>query len=114
MSSYELLELFGYRAVPDPDDVEKRLIEVDFAPEDGAVAKARRDGDWPEWVKILAELHKEDALYHAAKYRQSDKSYKATVFLSPVERRERAERELAEALEHQEAETDFYAQQGWT
>lgn len=114
MSSFKLLELFGVATVPDPEDADKRLIEVDFAPEDGAVAKARRDGDWPEETKILAEMHKELAIYHAAKYRQSDKNYKATVFLSPVERRERDEQGRTEAQEHQESEGDFYAQMGWS
>lgn len=115
MSSYELLELFGVEYVDVVEDGDTRtLIELEYAPEDGAVARAMRGGDWPEWVQILAEIHKEEAVYHAAKYSTPKKKHQATVFLSPVERRKRQEEAVADAQERQESESDFDAQMGWS
>ncbi|GJJ22280.1 hypothetical protein MTY414_59530 [Mycolicibacterium mageritense] len=115
LSSYELLELFGVAYVDVVEDGETRkLIELEHAPEDGAVAKAIRGGDWPEWVQILAELHKEESVYHAAKYSTPRKKHQATVFLSPVERRKRQEQAVADAQERQDSQSDFDAQMGWT
>lgn len=115
MSSFTLLELFGIDYVDVVEDGQTRkLVDPKFAPEQGAVAKTVRDGDWPEWVAILAEIHKEQAIFHASHYRRSDKRYKATVFQSPVERRKRHEQAVVDARDLEESEQSFYAQQGWT
>ncbi len=74
------------------------LVLLRHAPEIGPYKTALRDGDWPEFTKILAELHKETAMNRAAKYAGGKHEYQPTVFLSPVERREVAE----EAAEQEE------------
>lgn len=55
-----------------------------------------RDGDWPESTKMVAALHNEVAADRASKYAGGEHEYEHTVFLSPVERRERAEETEAE------------------
>lgn len=61
-----------------------------------AAAPFGRDGDWPEPTKIAAALHNEVAADRASKYAGGEHEYDYTVFLSPVERRNRAEESEAE------------------
>lgn len=65
MSSYELLELFGV-SVTDDAKTETRTIRIDFAPDDGELAKAMRDGERPEWQQMLAQTANETAVLRAA------------------------------------------------
>lgn len=65
MSSYELLELFGVSFHDDPV-AKVRTIRVDFAPENGELAKAMRDGERPEWQQMLAQSANETAVLRAA------------------------------------------------
>lgn len=71
MSSFKLLELFGVAIVDDPDE-ETRTIAVDFAPEDGAVAAALRDGERPEWKQALAQVANISAMFRSAKMPNAD------------------------------------------
>lgn len=52
----------------------------------GAPQPFGRDGDWPESLRILAETHKELALYRAAKYVGSPNEYVPQIFITPSER----------------------------
>lgn len=115
MSSYELLELFGVDVIdpetrtvwacvysPDAgmrilqqiavevDENPVRTIQVDFAPEDGVLASALRDGERPEWKQMLAQSANESAVLRAAQVQGADgDEYGSRLFL-PVWR----EREL--------------------
>lgn len=71
MSSFKLLELFGVTIVDDPE-AEIRTIEVDFAPEDGAVAALLRDGERPEWKQALAQVANISAMFRSAKMPNAD------------------------------------------
>lgn len=65
MSSYELLELFGVSIIDDPKR-KTRTIRVDFAPEDGALAGALRDGEIPEWQQMVRQAANTLAVLRAA------------------------------------------------
>lgn len=65
MSSYELLELFGVSVIDDPD-TRTRTIRVDFAPDDGALAKALRGGELPEWQQMIRQSANTLAVLRAA------------------------------------------------
>ena len=72
--------------------------------EDSPYPRALRDGQWPEWMQMLKELHKELALYRASWHVGKKGEYKPKVFLDPVERRERFA-ELQE-IQAEKAEVD--------
>lgn len=54
MSSYKLLELFG-ASVTEDEQTRTRTIDVEFPPEQGALARALRGGCWPIWQQMMAE-----------------------------------------------------------
>lgn len=88
----------------------KLLVLLEHAPETGPYKTALRDGNWPEWVKILANIHKELALYRAAKYVGGPNEYIPNVFLDPIERVDRfneAQQEQQE-LESSDLFSDLY------
>lgn len=105
MSSFELLELFGVSiddsvtldgktfdadtpivtsagwstaAVLEAAD-KTRTIRVDFAPEDGALADALRDGERPEWKRMLAQTANETAVLRAGQVKGAD-DYGSQIF----------------------------------
>ncbi|MGU3650692.1 hypothetical protein [Mycolicibacterium sp. A43C] len=81
--------------------------------ENGPYARALREGNWPEWMTMLKELHKELALYRASWYVGKKSEYIPKVFLDPLERLEAA----TESAEHAEfqAEVDQELEQiGWS
>ncbi|AKY02823.1 tail assembly chaperone [Mycobacterium phage Phatniss] len=111
LSSLELLDLFGVRFV---DNAEERVRElyVDFAPVNGAVARAVRGGRWSESELIAAETYNEiarfRASFHASRSRKA--AYEPFAFEDPVDRLEKA-RASVEAHELQrEVEADLF---GW-
>lgn len=55
-----------------------------------------RDGDWTELQRMVAHLTNETSANRASKYAGGENEYQYTVFMSPVERRERAEEAEAE------------------
>jgi hypothetical protein len=65
LSSFELLELFGISIVSDPK-AKVRTIRVDFAPEDGALAKELRGGELPEWQQMVRQSANTLAVLRAA------------------------------------------------
>lgn len=67
-------------------------------------ARACRQGQWPEWMVMLKELHKELALYRASWFVGKKGEYKPQVFLDPVERRERFAE--SQEIEAERAEVD--------
>ncbi|AMS02099.1 tail assembly chaperone [Mycobacterium phage Xeno] len=71
MSSYELLELFGV-TVNEDAKTETRTITVDWPPEGGAVAAVVRDGERPEWQKMLAQVANISALFRSVKLPNAD------------------------------------------
>lgn len=77
----------------------KLLVLLRHAPETGPYKTALRDGDWPDWVQMLKEIHKELALDRASKYVGTPHEYTPMVFMSKPERLSRS----AEV----EAEEDF-------
>lgn len=111
MSSFELLELFGVRF---EDDLETRTrsIFVEFAPDEGALAKALRNGGWSEDQQIRAETFNEiarlRASFHASKGREY--AYEPFVFEDPAVREQKAQ-EADEARKLQlEVEAELF---GW-
>lgn len=55
-----------------------------------------RDGDWTELQRMVAHLTNETSANRASKYAGGEHEYEYTVFVSPVERRERAAETAAE------------------
>lgn len=98
MSSYKLLEMFGARIVDDPA-AKARIIHMDFAPEDGAVAKAMRDGEGTELVQATRQIANETAVLRAAYVPNADASQYGSGFFLPlaIARQNRAERERVQA-----------------
>lgn len=87
----------------------RRLLALLANPksDNGPYMRALRDGNWPEWMTMLKELHKELALYRASWYVGKKGEYTPKVFLDPVERVEKA-KEAAELAEFQaEADEDL-------
>lgn len=72
------------------------LVLCRHAPEEGPYKTALRNGDYPEWVQMLKEIHKEVALNRASKYVGGEHEYIPKVFLSMPERIEHFELEAAE------------------
>ena len=87
----------------------KLLVLLRHAPESGPYKTALRDGNWPEWAKILAETHRELALYRAGKYAGGKHEYTPKVFLDPVERVERFNETREQEEFESEARDDFFS-----
>ena len=87
MSSFELLELFGVSFEDDPK-ARTRSFRVDFAPEDGALAKAMRGGR-----RSRAEIVRDETFNEVARLRASyhavnggsGHSYEPFAFEDPVD-----------------------------
>lgn len=110
MSSYELLELFGVSFVDD-EESRTRSIKVDFAPEDGAVAKALRGGAWSEAELIRAETFNEIARLRASFHSVNGgkkHSYTPFAFEDPTVRGSKAESAEANAKLQAEVEADLF------
>ncbi|WP_329781992.1 hypothetical protein [[Mycobacterium] crassicus] len=63
---------------------------------DGPYATALLDGEFPLWMRMLKEIHKEVTLYRASKYVGTDYEYEPEIFVSAAERAEQAAQEEAE------------------
>lgn len=98
MSSYKLLEMFGARIVDNPA-TKVRTIHMDFAPEDGAVAKAMRDGEGTEMTQAVRQIANEAAVLRAAYVPNADASQYGSGFFLPqaIARQHQAERERMRA-----------------
>ncbi|SRX93559.1 hypothetical protein MSP7336_01798 [Mycobacterium shimoidei] len=90
----------------------KLLALLENLPDTSAtkMAMAGREGDWPEWVEIVAKIHEEIALDVAGRYGKKE----AQTFLSP-KARVAYYRELEQAQKFMEEGIDDLATQfGWT
>ncbi|AEN79876.1 tail assembly chaperone [Mycobacterium phage PhancyPhin] len=97
MSSYELLELFGVTVAED-EETETRTIVVEWPPESGAVAAVVRDGDRPEWQKMLAQVANISALFRSAHLPKADtEAYGEQLFFPISKTREFIETQQAVA-----------------
>jgi hypothetical protein len=84
------------------------LVLLEHLPEAGVYKTALRGGKWPEWMQIIAEIHKEVALYRASYYVGGDNEYQPAGFLDPSER-ERAFLDAQEAERFiEEAHDEIY------
>lgn len=81
---------------------------------DSPYPRALRDGQWPEWMQMLKELHKELALYRASWYVGRKGEYKPRVFLDPVERVEVAVDADEAQRVRAEVEADLFGSLGWS
>ena len=73
-----------------------------------------RGGNWPVWQQMLKDLHNETALHRAGLYAGGEHSYDPTLYIDPVEHRQRqAEAEELQEF-HDEAESELYGRLGWT
>lgn len=98
MSSFELMELFGATVIDDAE-AKTRTIRIDFAPEDGALAMALRDGKRPEWKQMLAQSANIAVLlrqYHAP---DADTEVYGEQFFLPTDRLRELEAEQQEREE---------------
>ena len=113
LSSFKLLEWFGATINDDPDK-HVRTIVVEFAPENGALAKAMRDGGFTRIEEMLSETHNEIARLRTSFHvvNGGDK-YEPPEFVDPrVEKlRAQAKQELDEF--HQEAEEALFEPLDW-
>jgi len=80
----------------------------------GAYKTFLREGDWPEDVQILTEIHKELALYRAAKYVGGPNEYMPKVFMSLREQRELAEKAERRESELKQSEDDLFNALGFS
>ncbi|OQZ97056.1 hypothetical protein BST10_10070 [Mycolicibacter algericus DSM 45454] len=83
----------------------KLLVLLEHSSENGPYRRAVSGGDWPTWMQMLKEIHKEAALSRASRYAGTRYEYQPQVFVSPVER---AEQEAADAADDQ-FQADAYA-----
>ena len=81
---------------------------LEYLPDESALKMALqgREGDWPEWMQILAGIHEQSALFYSWRYGQDE----AQVFLSP---KARWEHHLKQAEEEQDAEDALDEIDGW-
>lgn len=85
LSSFELLELFGVSLVEEDEENQIRTICADFAPEEGALAAAMRDGDRPEWKQAVVQSANELSVLRVAQVPGADgDEYGARLFM-PIE-----------------------------
>lgn len=98
------------------DMTSRRLLSLlDGLPDDSAYkTEFERDGQWPVWMQMLKQTANETTLNRAAKYAGGDNEYAPTVFLDPLEQRERLEEQMAEEQFHKEATSELYGNLGWT
>lgn len=90
------------------------LVLLKEAPETGPYKTAQRGGTWPEFMQILAEIHKELALYRASYYVGGENEYEPKGFVDPT-KRQQILRDAAEAEAFiEEAQEDIYDQVGWS
>ena len=82
--------------------------------DDSPYPRALRAGQWPEWMQMLKELHKELALYRASWYVGRPGEYKPRVFLDPVERVEVAQEADEVASLRAEVEEELFGSLGWS
>ena len=89
------------------------LLDVLSADDHSAFATAMRDGDWPDETKMIASLHNSTVMFHEG---QKAEEYREPVvqYLSPVERRERYEAQLAEAEDDADALDNVFDQIGFS
>lgn len=80
---------------------------------DSPYPRALRAGQWPEWMQMLKELHKELALYRASWYVGRPGAYKPRTFLDPLERVETAAEAQEAAQRRAEVEEDLFGGLGW-
>nr|WP_156772866.1 hypothetical protein [Mycobacterium gordonae] len=90
------------------------LVLLEHAPEDGPYKLALHNRPWPEYMQILAETHKELALYRASHYVGGENQYTPKVFLDPVEREKAHAAALANEAAIEEAQDDMADELGWT
>jgi hypothetical protein len=81
---------------------------------DGPYETALRDGGFTTLEKMIAELHKEFALYRASHYVDTDNEYTPKVFLDQREAKKLLADQEAEEREQERSEEDLYAGLGWT
>lgn len=107
MPSRELLELFGASATVDAERREL-TIQVEFAPEDGAVAKELRRGGWTVAETLAAETFNELARLRASFHASKKAPYEPFQFEDPATRAAKAEA-TDEAMKLQaEVEDDIF------
>ena len=73
-----------------------------------------RGGNWPVWMQMLKDLHKETALHRASLYAGGDNEYSPTIYLDPLEAVEHAEEEQAETAFIEQSEEELATMMGWT
>lgn len=83
------------------------LVLLRHAPEDGPYKTVLRDGDWPDWVQMIKEIHKEISVYRASKYVGTDYEYVPMVFMSAPERSARLAQERVESEFQENAFDEF-------
>lgn len=81
--------------------------------DDSPYARAMRDGEWPEWMEMLKELHKEFALYRASWYVGKKGEYKPKIFLNMRERVERFTQAQEQEVKQAEVEEELESI-GWS
>ena len=92
----------------------KLLVLLEELSDNASLKKEFSESGWPEWVQILAEIHKEDALNRAGKYAGTKHAYEVKTFVPPKERL-RKYIEVTERTEFQkEVQDDLFEQLGWT
>lgn len=97
MSSYELLELFG-AVITEDSDRQERTIEVEFAPENGALARALRGGERSERDQAIVQTANEVAVIRAAKVPGAHADeYESRLFLPMARLREIADEQRLRA-----------------
>lgn len=90
------------------------LVLLKHARETGPYMQALRDGGWPPVTKILAEVHKELALYRASKYAGGDNEYAPLIFVDPVTVKREAEEAAAADEFREKVQTRVFGKLGWT
>ena len=91
MSSFELLELFGVD-IDDDEATKTRTISIEFAPDQGMLAKAMRRGGWSEQQQAVFQIANELAVLRASQVQGVDADvYGSRLFIPPQKVRERTE-----------------------
>lgn len=110
LSSFKLLELFGASVEDDPQ-TQTRTISVDFAPQDGALDRAMREGGYTRLEQLVAEAHNEIARFRASYHTVSSRgksTFEPFEFLDPrVEKARDAEKREREEFQKQAEEALF-------
>lgn len=113
LSSYELLELFGV-VIEEDRDARTRTIRVEFAPADGALDRALREGGFTRTEQLIAANY--NALEHIRLWihvGNGGKPFEPQLIRDPRDERERLREQERQQAHRREINSQMFSKFTW-